>query len=100
MPAARGGGGGGSGAVRAGRAFVELFAQDNKLYRALDAASARLKQFGAMSAKIGTLRIAYSAEHNQKMINKRSVTAQECRATINTNPRTSNSAVKPRIPPK
>lgn len=50
-PAAKGGGG--SGAVRAGRAFVELFAQDNKLYRALDAASARLKKFGAMSAKIG-----------------------------------------------
>ena len=50
-PAARGGGG--SGAVRAGRAFVELFVQDNKLYRALDAAQARLKTFGAMSAKIG-----------------------------------------------
>lgn len=50
-PAAKGGGG--SGAVRAGRAFVELFAQDNKLYRALDAAQARLKSWGAQSAKIG-----------------------------------------------
>lgn len=50
-PAARGGGG--SGAVRAGRAFVELFANDNKLYRSLDAAQARLKQFGAFAAKIG-----------------------------------------------
>lgn len=45
--------GGGSGAVRAGRAFIELFAQDNKLYRSLDQAQARLKKFGAFSAKIG-----------------------------------------------
>lgn len=55
-PAARGGGG--SGAVRAGRAFVELFANDNKLYRALDQARAKLKQFGAFTAKIGLTGVA------------------------------------------
>lgn len=42
-----------SGAIKAGRAFVELFADDNKLYRALDRASAKLKATGAMWAKIG-----------------------------------------------
>ena len=53
MAAGAAGGGGGGGAIRAGRAFVELFAQDNKLYRALDAAQARVKAFGAATAKIG-----------------------------------------------
>ena len=42
-----------SGAVRAGGAFVELFAQDNKLYRSLDAAEARVRKFGAGMAKAG-----------------------------------------------
>lgn len=44
----------GSKDVRAGRGFVELFAEDNKLYRALDRAAARLKAWGATVAKIGT----------------------------------------------
>ena len=42
-----------SGAVRAGGAFVELFAQDNKLYRALDRAEARVRTFGGQMAKAG-----------------------------------------------
>ena len=43
----------GSGAIRAGRAFVELFADDTKLTRALTAAAGRLKQFGLSTAKVG-----------------------------------------------
>ncbi len=43
----------GSSAVRAGRAFVELFANDNALYRALDKAGARLKSWGTQSAAVG-----------------------------------------------
>ena len=42
-----------SGAVRAGGAFVELFAVDSKLYRALDKAEARVRAFGAQMAKVG-----------------------------------------------
>lgn len=40
-------------AVRAGRAFVELFAEDNKLYRTLDKAAARLKSYGQTAISIG-----------------------------------------------
>lgn len=43
----------GAGAVRAGRAFVELFAEDARLYRSLDAAKARLLAFGSLAAKVG-----------------------------------------------
>lgn len=43
----------GSGAIRAGRAFVELFADDTKLTRALTAAAGRLKSFGLSTAKVG-----------------------------------------------
>ena len=50
-PAARGGGG--SGAIRAGRSYVELFVNDNKFYKGLDAAQARLKKFGAVTANLG-----------------------------------------------
>ena len=35
------------GAIRAGRAFVELFADDSKLVRGLKAAEGKLKAFGA-----------------------------------------------------
>ena len=42
-----------SGAIRAGRAFVELFVSDNKLYRALNQATARLKATGAQWTQIG-----------------------------------------------
>ena len=36
---------GSTGAIRAGRAFVELFADDSKLVRGLRRASAKLKAF-------------------------------------------------------
>ncbi|WP_439628217.1 hypothetical protein [Gemmata sp.] len=39
--------------IRAGRAFVELVADSNQLYRALDQASARLKKFGSAAVSIG-----------------------------------------------
>jgi hypothetical protein len=40
--------------IRAGRAFVELFADDTKLVRGLRAAEKRLKAFGASVQSIGT----------------------------------------------
>jgi hypothetical protein len=43
----------GSGAIRAGRAFVELFAENNKLYRGLDQAAGRLKAFAGLAARTG-----------------------------------------------
>lgn len=43
----------GGGAIRAGRAFVELFADSNKLYRALDAAKKKVLDFAKATAKIG-----------------------------------------------
>jgi len=43
-----------SGAIRAGRAFVELFADDSKLVRGLKAAQAKLKAFGASVRALGT----------------------------------------------
>jgi len=43
-----------SGAIRAGRAFVELFADDSKLVRGLRAAQAKLKAFGAAVRATGT----------------------------------------------
>lgn len=45
---------GSSGAIRAGRAFVELFADDSKLVRGLKAAQAKLKAFGASVRAAGT----------------------------------------------
>jgi hypothetical protein len=42
-----------AGAIRAGRAFVELFADDSKLVRGLRRASARLKAFGEGVRNIG-----------------------------------------------
>ena len=43
-----------SGTIRAGRAFVELFADDSKLVRGLKAAQAKLKAFGASVRAMGT----------------------------------------------
>jgi hypothetical protein len=40
-----------AGAIRAGQAFVELFAKDNRLYRALDQAKKGLSQFASFAAK-------------------------------------------------
>ncbi len=40
--------------IRAGRAFVELFADDSKLARGLSAASAKLKAWGASIRALGT----------------------------------------------
>jgi len=42
-----------TGAIRAGRAFVELFADDSKLVRGLKRASAKLKAFGASVGQLG-----------------------------------------------
>lgn len=42
-----------SGAIRAGRAFVEIFADDSKLARGLTAAGARLKKWGASITAVG-----------------------------------------------
>jgi hypothetical protein len=42
-----------AGAIRAGRAFVELFADDSKLVRGLRAASAKLKAWGRSVTAIG-----------------------------------------------
>ena len=39
--------------IRAGRAFVELFADDSKLVAGLNRAAARLKAFGASVSAIG-----------------------------------------------
>lgn len=41
------------GAIRAGRAFVELFADDTKLIRALNSAKARVQAFAASTLSIG-----------------------------------------------
>lgn len=48
-----GGGGSLSGAVRAGRAFVELFADDSKLLRAMEGLKARFSKWGATLAATG-----------------------------------------------
>ena len=45
------------GAIRAGRAFVELFADDSKLVRGLRRAEKRLRAFGAQIRDLG-LRMA------------------------------------------
>jgi TP901 family phage tail tape measure protein len=48
-----GGGGASSGAIRAGRAFVELFTDDTRLQRGLSRAAARMKAFGAQMQAAG-----------------------------------------------
>ncbi len=42
-----------AGAIKAGRAFVELFADDRKLVRGLKQARARMKRFGSDMRKVG-----------------------------------------------
>lgn len=42
-----------SGAIRAGRAFVELFAKDNSVYRSLDRLQARFRQIGQFMMRVG-----------------------------------------------
>lgn len=55
MPAkGSGGGGASSGAIRAGRAFVELFADDTKLQKALLRSRKALNDFGGFLGKAGT----------------------------------------------
>jgi hypothetical protein len=44
---------GSGGAVKAGRAFVELFTESNPLYRGLDQAAARVKAWGAQIRALG-----------------------------------------------
>ncbi|MFO0806031.1 MAG: hypothetical protein U0791_23240 [Gemmataceae bacterium] len=46
--------GGGAGAIRAGRAFVELFAEDSKLQRVLAAWKGRLLSFAGFAVKLGS----------------------------------------------
>lgn len=48
-----GSGGASSGAVRAGRAFLEIFVNDNAVYRALDKLKARIQGAGAFIGKMG-----------------------------------------------
>ena len=54
MAISEGGSGASAGAIRAGKAFVELFAKDEAVIRTLAATQARLKQFSGAVAKIGT----------------------------------------------
>jgi len=49
------------GAIRAGRAFVELFVTDNKLVRGLKQASARLKAFGTAIGDMGSRMARFGA---------------------------------------
>jgi hypothetical protein len=42
-----------SGAIRAGRAFVELFADGSKLVRGLKSAAGKLKAFGSQVRNLG-----------------------------------------------
>jgi len=49
-----------TGAIRAGRAFVELFADDSKLVRGLKRAQLRLRKFGASVRAIGLRMLALS----------------------------------------
>jgi len=42
-----------AGGIKAGAAYVELFVKDNRLVKGLDAASVRLKAFGAATTAIG-----------------------------------------------
>ena len=44
--------------IRAGRAFVELFADDSKLVRGLKAAQRRLRNFGASVRAMGAKMLA------------------------------------------
>jgi hypothetical protein len=50
-----------SNAIRAGRAFVELFADDTKLVRVLNGAKAKLNAFGASVAGIGAAFVGLGA---------------------------------------
>ncbi|MGL5097511.1 MAG: hypothetical protein ACRDD1_18130 [Planctomycetia bacterium] len=45
--------GGGGSAIRAGRAFVELFADDNRLYKSLNRASTTLQGLGEKTRQLG-----------------------------------------------
>lgn len=54
-------GGGGSGAIRAGRAFVEMFLEDNKVYRSLEKLKSQFKSLGSFLAKTGGLVAAAGA---------------------------------------
>jgi TP901 family phage tail tape measure protein len=49
------------GAIRAGRAFVEIFADDSKLVRGLRRAQARLRSFGASVGNMGRNLVKFSA---------------------------------------
>ena len=50
-----------TGAIRAGRAFVELFADDSQLQRGLKRASAKLKAWGASVGAMGRTMVTYGA---------------------------------------
>ncbi len=49
------------GAIRAGRAFVEIFADDNALVRGLARARARLRAFGAQVGNVGKSLVRFAA---------------------------------------
>lgn len=48
-------------AIRAGKAFIELFVDDNRLVRGLNAAAARLKAFGGHVRSLGTAMVGIGA---------------------------------------
>lgn len=53
MPGLSGAGGGGSNAIKAGRAFVEISANDQGVMKSLDRIKARFTKFGAGMVKVG-----------------------------------------------
>jgi len=52
---------GNAGSIRAGRAFVELYADDNKLVRTLKRGEAKLRAFGQSVSDIGSSLLKASA---------------------------------------
>ena len=55
MPGLSSGSGGGAGAVRGGRAYVELFAQDSGVLRALEKIKAKFQALGSTLIKVGAV---------------------------------------------
>lgn len=71
MPLNSGGGGGGSsGGVRAGAAFIELYARDNALRRGLAVAEARVKAFGRLGQDVGASLFSFAGRAASSGMNK------------------------------
>ena len=61
---------GGAGSIRAGRAFVELLADDSRLVRGLRAAERKIKAFGAGILSMG-LKMAPSRGNGPRALYRR-----------------------------